>query len=87
MERELIPTQSPRLSEFIRSSGLRKFDFVVKSDQESPLLAMLEKAIEKSGREGIVVPENSAVGESAMKGPCRLSRISCGSTSLLLSII
>ena len=54
-----------RVSAFIRESGLVDFNFVVKSDQESSIVAMLEQAIRRSGRHGSVVPEASAVGESA----------------------
>ena len=54
-----------RVAAFIKESGLVDFNFVVKSDQESSITAMLEQAIRKSGRHGSVVPETSAVGESA----------------------
>ena len=54
-----------RVTAFIRESGLVDFNFVVKSDQESSIVAMLEQAIRRSGRHGSVVPEASAVGESA----------------------
>ena len=57
-----------RMINFIRESGLNNFNCVYKSDQESPLRAMLEEAIKKSGRNGIAMPENSAVGESASNG-------------------
>ena len=57
-----------RVSSFIRESGLVNFNFVVKSDQESSILAVMEQAIRKSGRNGTVVPEASAVGESASNG-------------------
>ena len=54
-----------RVAAFIRESGLVDFNFVVKSEQESSIVAMLEQAIRRSGRHGSVVPEASAVGESA----------------------
>ena len=62
------PYAAARMSTFIRESGLSRFNFVYKSDQEGSLVAMMEKAVEKSGRQGIVVPGNSAVGESASNG-------------------
>ena len=57
-----------RVAAFIRESGLMNFNFenwVVKSDQEHSIVAVMEQAIRKSGRNGTIVPENSAVGESA----------------------
>jgi hypothetical protein len=57
-----------RVAAFIRESGLMNFNcinWVVKSDQESSILALMEQAIRKSGRNGTIVPEASAVGESA----------------------
>ena len=54
-----------RVATFIRESGLTDFNFVVKSDQESSIVAVLEQAIRRSGRSGSIVPEASAVGESA----------------------
>ena len=57
-----------RVAAFIRESGLMNFNFtdwVVKSDQEISIVALMEQAIRKSGRHGTIVPEASAVGESA----------------------
>ena len=57
-----------RVAAFFRESGLTNFEaqsWVVKSDQEPSILALLEAAIKKSGRNGTIVPEASAVGESA----------------------
>ena len=54
-----------RVTAFIRESGLTNFNFVFKSDQESSIQAVMEQAIRKSGRNGTIVPEASAVGESA----------------------
>ena len=62
------PYAVARVSSFIRESGLVNFNVVVKSDQESSICAVMEQAIRKSGRHGTVVPENSAVGESASNG-------------------
>ena len=53
-----------RVAAFIRESGLTDFnytDWVVKSDQESSIVALMEQAIRKSGRKGTIVPEASAV--------------------------
>ena len=57
-----------RMATFIRDTGLNNFNFVVKSDQESSIVAMMEQAIRRSGRNGTAVPEASAVGESASNG-------------------
>ena len=54
-----------RVAAFIKESGLNDFHFVIKSDQESSIQALVEAAIRRSGRNGTVVPESSAVGESA----------------------
>ena len=54
-----------RINSFIRESGLTNFNFVFKSDQESSIQAVIEQAIRKSGRNRTIVPEASAVGESA----------------------
>ena len=59
------PYAVARVSTFIRESGLTNFNFVVKSDQESSICAVMEQAIRKSGRNGTIVTEHSAVGESA----------------------
>ena len=57
-----------RVAAFFRESGLTHFEaqsWVVKSDQETSILALLKAAIKKSGRNGTIVPEASAVSESA----------------------
>ena len=57
-----------RVAAFIRESGLMNFEvtnWVVKSDQEPSIVALMEQAIRRSGRNGTIVPEASAVGESA----------------------
>ena len=59
------PYAVSRVTSFIRESGLTNFNFVFKSDQESSIQAVMEQAIRKSGRNGTIVPEASAVGESA----------------------
>ena len=64
-----------RLADFLRSSGIRHL--VYKSDQEASLKATIEKSLEKIDKPGMptegenflqLVPESSAVGESASNG-------------------
>ena len=57
-----------RLTQYIRETGLSKFNVVTKSDQERSIVAMVDEAVRRSGRSGTAVPEASAVGESASNG-------------------
>ena len=66
------PYAVARVSSFIKESGLTNLNFVVKTDQESSICAVMEQAIRRSGRHGMsIVPEKLSGGRIRKQRPGR----------------